>query len=571
MRGSFYELFICPLTQIIVLQEERMFFCPWLKTNEFGRWILICIAMVVYLIIISSSGLAEEQKDNLSPSFVKAISMDMPAPPNTLRILNHIAMSWVIGNHVAEPLVYVNNENQFIPLLAREYRISDTHMDLFLRHDVRFQDNTPFDAAAVVRNYNHYIHSAQNTAPYFTLDLRLAFQSMEAVAPDHIRIHFKPGGFIGQILVFLRSFYMYSPAFFDMTKGVYPSGNQANIWTPGPWGTGPYRLVAVPEKNAVAVLIKNSSYWQTGLPKTDAIILYGPKKYSSEQAHKLMIEGKADLFDAVNPSMLPAMTSSSHLILVVKHPNSHLTSLFNTRRPGSPLKDIRVRKALNLLIDRKTLFRYVSHGTAHLTPFIYPLSEKQTLSSYPFDPIAGKALLKQAGFDINTPLPLKIGFFSAEEKLARAIGAMLADNGIQVQFERYLTRQEYYQHVKNYTHGPDNPIEGETWDLNIVNSGLYTNTVATHFEALYSKGGNRWIESDPMADQLFVQAMKARTPEGVDQGLRALERYAYEQYYQMPIYIRPTILAANKRIKDNSFSGSGYLLNLKDIQIGQDQ
>lgn len=146
---------------------------------------------------------------------------------------------------------------------------------------------------------------------------------------------------------------------------------------------------------------------------------------------------------------------------------------------------------------------------------------------------------------------------------------MLENYGVQVELEKYLTRQDYYKHIKNYTHGPDNPIEGERWDLSIIQSGLYTNSVATHFEAFYGDGGNRWIEQDKTADQMFLTVMRAPTPNKVNERLAEMEVYLYQQYYSMPLFIWPSIFAMSQRIAENSFSGSGYLLNLKEIAIAR--
>jgi ABC-type transport system substrate-binding protein len=380
-------------------------------------------------------------------------------------------------------------------------------------------------------------------------------------------MHFHEDAFVGQMLVYLRSFYIYSPTFFASTNGRYPQGNQANILTAGPWGTGPYRVVKVTEKGAVSFLEANPDYWQSGYPRTPHLEIYSPGAVDGATAYQWMIEGKADLFDAGSPSMLPLLREHQHLRRAIKYPTSHLTTLFNTRKPASALRDLRVRQAINMLVDRRTLLRFVTHESARMVAFILPLEEANGLQPYPYDPKKAGELLQASGYNDTHPLPLVIGYFISEEKLAKAIGAMLEGKGISVEFERYQTRQEYYKHIKNYTHGPDNPIEGERWDLSIVQSGLYTNTVATHFEAFYGAGGNRWIETDATADRLFLHAMHAPNQENAQKRFAELEVYLYEQHYSMPLFIWPSIFIMHQRISDNSYSGSGYLLNLKEIGI----
>ncbi len=486
--------------------------------------------------------------------------------PEVLRVICHVAMPWVIGNQVAEPLIYVDNENNFVPHLAASYAMHDTHMDVELRKGILFHDGTPFNAASVVMNWQAYQQTAK---PYFTIDLRTGVQSIDELSSHRLRIHYKDGGLIGLMEVFLRSFYIYSPAYLAHTKGKYPSGNQANMLTPGNWGTGPYILKEVRENGAVAVLEKNDHYWQENRPKIATVILNSPKKYDGLSAHRLMKEGKADLFDAVSPSMLPIITQSEEISLLFKHPLSSLTTIFNMRKPESPLRDIRVRKALNLLVDRRTLFKYLTRGRALMTAFIFPLAiSSHTLEPYPFRPEEAKTLLAAAGYSDAAPLVLSIGYFISEKKMAHAIAAMLEEGGVKVVFQEYQSRYQWYERFLKALHSPDNPMENETWDLNIANIGLYTNSAATHFgECFTTNGGYRWILPDAKADELFLEAVKQKNLKEAEASLMQLEQYLYAQYYMMPIYITPTILAVHKRIAASSFSASGYLLNLQEIGI----
>jgi ABC-type transport system substrate-binding protein len=486
--------------------------------------------------------------------------------PKVLRVICHVATPWVIGNQVVEPLIHVDNENRFVPCLAESYQMHDSFMDLELRKGVLFQDGTPFTAESVLMNWDAYQRTAD---PYLTIDLRMGIRSMEALSSHQIRICFKEDGLLGLLLVYLRSFYIYSPAYFQHNQGTYPPGNQANISEPGPWGTGPFQLKEVREEGAVAVLSKNPGYWQEHLPRVSTIIVYGTQTYNGPMAHRTLKRGEADLFDAVSPSMIPVMAGSDTMFLDIKNPLSSLTTLFNMRKPNTPLRDIRVRKALNLLMDRKTLFKYVGHGRGLMTAFIFPLSSRRDgLEPYPYQPEEAKALLESAGFDDTHPLTLTIGFFASEVKLANAIANLLEEGGLRVNFQEYATRYDLYQHVTRYGRGVENPMTNETWDLNIVNIGLYTNSIATHFgECFSADGGYCWILPDPKVDALFYRAVRQRDPANMEQGLMELEDYLHANYYMMPIYISPTILAVHRRISRNSFSNSGYLLNMKELAI----
>ena len=79
----------------------------------------------------------------------------------------------------------------------------------------------------------------------------------------------------------------------------------------------------------------------------------------------------------------------------------------NTASDG-PLKDIRIRKALNLAINREDLVRYDSKGNGTvLATLTMPGEEGHNpdLKPYPYDPEQAKRLLAEAG--VKTPLVLK--------------------------------------------------------------------------------------------------------------------------------------------------------------------
>ncbi|WP_207682782.1 ABC transporter substrate-binding protein [Desulfonema magnum] len=483
-----------------------------------------------------------------------------------LRVICHVAMPWVIGNQVVEPLIYVDNQNNFIPCLAESYQIYDTYMDVYLRKNVVFQDGTCFDASSVIMNWDAYQRTA---SPYFTIDMRMGVKNIEAMSPYHLKIQFKDNGLTGLILVYLRSFYIYSKGYFKHSKGIYPPGNQGNMLKAGPWGTGPYILRQLSEETGTAILEKNPSYWQEDRPGINTVIMYGAKKYDTIAAHHLMKQGQADIFDAVMPSMIHIMAQSSDIHMAVKRPLSCFNSVFNMRKPNSPLRDIRIRKALNLLIDRRTLLKYISHQTARMTPFIFPLFDKEeNLQPYPYEPENAKELLRAAGYDTNHSLSITIGYFASEKKMAYAIGAMLEEGGVRAHFQEYRSRYEFYKHFIKQGRGPEKPMENEIWDINIMHSGIYTNSVATHFgENFVSRGGYRWILPDPKADEMFFLAAKQKNLKMTEQSLKEMEKYLYHQYYMMPIYIRPTIIAVHKRVAGSPLSASGYLLNLKEIRF----
>jgi ABC-type transport system substrate-binding protein len=104
----------------------------------------------------------------------------------------------------------------------------------------------------------------------------------------------------------------------------------------------------------------------------------------------------------------------------------------------SPFKDIRVRKAVSLAIDRQSICEKILFGTA--TPqgdVISPitLGYDPALKADPYDPEKAKALLKEAGYPkgIKTTMPVMQSY----KLIGEAISANLAEAGIIAPIELY--------------------------------------------------------------------------------------------------------------------------------------
>jgi len=339
--------------------RQRTFIMPQCQRLTVVKTLLLAMA---YLLIWPSPGIS---------------SLD----PGVLTVICHIGTPWVIANQVVEPLLSVDNDNRFIPCLAESYEMHDTHMDLQLREGILFQDGAPFNASSVCMNWAAYQKTAR---PFFSIDLRLAVKDIQVLSTHRVRFFFQEGGLIGLIPVYLRSFYLYSPSYFKYSKGVYPPGIQASFAQAGPWGTGPYIAQTILEDGESTILVRNPHYWQKNRPIIPKLAIFGSKTIDAVAAHRLMKLGEADLFDAVAPSMLPILARLPSMSLVIKRPVSRLNAIFNLRKPQTPLQDIRVRQALNLLVDRRTLFKYLGGGKRPDDPFppthLYKWRKTPTLS-----------------------------------------------------------------------------------------------------------------------------------------------------------------------------------------------
>jgi peptide/nickel transport system substrate-binding protein len=331
------------------------------------------------------------------------------------------------GDHVSLYLFYDRLVNLDpidltpLPGLATEWASPDPQtLELTLREGVSFHDGTAFDAAAVKANLERGLTLETSTVK---ADLSM-IESVEVVDPTHVRIALnRPDSSLVQILAD-RPGMMVSPtaAADPAALGVHPVGT--GPYTFGEWAQGD-RLEAV----------KNADYWQAGLPHLDGITI----RYLTDQQTGLnaLTAGEADFHLRVRPESVEQLEQLDDLT-VVSAPSLWLEDCyFNFSRP--PFDDARVRRAVNLAIDREAFTEGFTFGmgqpAAQAFPSTYWAYQEDLADAYPHDPEQARELLAEAGYADGVSISGIAGSASAETLKSEIVQAMLAEVGIDMTFE----------------------------------------------------------------------------------------------------------------------------------------
>lgn len=317
------------------------------------------------------------------------------------------------GYTLYDPLVawemnVADRPGKLVPGLATEWKVdpADPKTWLFtLRKGVKFHDGSDFTADAVVWNLDKVLN---DKAPHF--DQRQAAQvktrlpsiaSWRKVDDHTVAITTKDvdSFFPYQMLWFLVS----SPAQYEKL------GRDWDRFAREPSGTGPFKLdKLVPRERAE--LVRNPDYWdQSRLPKSDRMVLIPmPEALTRTNA---LLAGQVDLIETPAPDAVPQLKAAGMTIVTNVTPhvwNYHLSVL-----PGSPFADIRLRKALNLAVDREgvvALMNGLAMPAKGQVDKTSPWFGKPTFD-LTYDPEAAKALVKEAGYSPQNPL--KVTFIIA--------------------------------------------------------------------------------------------------------------------------------------------------------------
>jgi peptide/nickel transport system substrate-binding protein len=152
-----------------------------------------------------------------------------------------------------------------------------------------------------------------------------------------------------------------------------------------------------------------------------------------------LLSGAADFaLNGVSAGLMPLFTGRKDFV-VESAPGIGTTYLgINTQAPA--LSDVRVRKAIALAIDRKSLIKAKLSDRASLASSFVPLGHwayDADTPVYAFDPAAARALLDQAGLSGSPRASWVLRCDSERSRVstARAIAAMLADVGVDVRVQ----------------------------------------------------------------------------------------------------------------------------------------
>ena len=368
-------------------------------------------AVLVLALLLGGSALAQE-------TFRIAIGVDAdsldPVQGTTTTIDN-------IVDYMAQTLIGIDENGALVPVLATEWTTSadGLTMDLTLREGVTFHDGTPFDAEAVVWNFERLLDPNVNVprrGPYAPIE------SVEAVDDLHVRLHLtQPSPYMAGALTQTTAAII-SPASVDMEGNSYENITH-------PVGTGPYAFESRTLGERIVVR-RFEDYWGEAPYYDEVVFQIVPEATTRES---LLLAGQVDMIILPPASDIPALDANPAVEVVFGPSDRTIFIAINTTKP--PLDDKRVRQALNYAVDKEAIVQGILFGAADVmdSPMAPSLFGYTSIGAYEYDPERARELLAEAGVE---PGELTLDFMSPTGRYvqdfpaSQAIANYLADVGI---------------------------------------------------------------------------------------------------------------------------------------------
>jgi ABC-type transport system substrate-binding protein len=415
-----------------------------------------------------------------------------------------------------------------VPRLVTTYTATPTKLRLNLRTGVTFQDGTPFDASAVQFSLNRVLHDpatniAANVPMIGSVDVVNSHTVDITLTQDAIQpLLFELADRAGMIV---------SPT------AVQKAGSSA-AFSQAPVGAGPYAISGpwfTREKMSVR---KWSGYWDKSLQTLGGIDYVNVIEGSRTNALRA---GTMDVCTGLLGTDYQALNGSPGIKLVTGP--GLVTYALSVNITKAPLDNLKVRQAISMAIDRKSMNQALTSGLG--TPSYQwaapnsPAYVKSLDKMYAYNPTKAKKLMKEAGFpDGITFTCIATTTAAAYYDTAELLQSQLKASGINMEIQTVLQAQVVPMTwgIPPSSHGTDTAA--------LLASGIHVTglDLAARNQCLPTGGQNPGGVDVPGALALIEQGAAAKTPAASAVAYQKLNTLMTQGVYNgIPLYIQPNI------------------------------
>lgn len=453
-----------------------------------------------------------------------------------------------IFDRLVDVEVGTDGNSKIVPSLAESWDISDDGLEytFHLRQGVKFHNGNDFTAEDVAYTFHRMLTVEGGVNTEFIDQIKGAdellagetdtLEGVEVVDDYTIKVTLKEP-FAG----FLASISSPGVSIYD-SEATEAAGDQFGMDPAVTVGTGPFEFSSWSFNNQL-VLTRNEDYWKgaSGLP---GVVI---KIIPDTETQSMMFEsGELDILDLDYAADSADRFTETYPDQIVQGPRVGIV-YFTMNFNKEPFQDVRVRKAVQMSIDRQAILDALYGGRGQVEQGIFPhglIGFNPDQEEIKYDPEAAKALLAEAGYADGFDMEIAADS-SASDTMTMAleiVSDQLAEVGIRAEIKNY-DESTWLETRKSGELGSFM----STWsaDYNDPDNFIYT---------FFGNEEKTRIRSINYPDtEVMERVAKARTIVNEDERLaeyKALEeKIIHEDAAWVPMFSRLHLFAVSKRVQ----------------------
>ncbi len=460
----------------------------------------------------------------------------------------------MLSRQVFEPLVGQDSKQALEPSLAESWKaVDDNTWEFKLRRGVKFFDGTDFTADDVIATFKRLPNVPRSPSSFASF---IAGQTIEKVDSHTIRI--KTAAPAPLVPTNLSTFGIVAKACAEGSSTEDFNAMKCQ------GGTGPFKYTEFKPGDRIT-MERNNAYWgkKADWEKVSfRFLTAAPTRVAA------MLAGDVDVIEGVPPSDMARLKANANLSVVEELSNRviyfHMdhfreTSPFITAKDGSaiknPLRDLRVRQALSMAINRPAIVERIMEGAAVPAEQVLPASffgTSKTLKPTAFDLAGARKLLADAGFPNGFKMKMHgpNGRYTNDTKIIEAVAQMFTRLGIDTELET-IPPANFFTRASTGANGePEFSFILVGWGAGTgETSGSLLALCGTFDRAKGSGGANRGRYSSKPMDDVLTEALRT-----VDDTKRAAllartSELAMNDLCIIPSHYQTNVWASKKGIK----------------------
>ncbi|MEQ8356351.1 MAG: ABC transporter substrate-binding protein [Kiloniellaceae bacterium] len=497
-----------------------------------------------------------------SPVAAQELTIGVSAEPSALDPHYHnLGPNNAMRRHIFESLILQDEKQRLQPGLATSWRpLDDTTWEFKLREGVKFHDGSPFTAKDVVYTVCR-IPTVENSPSSFTVYTK-AIADMQIKDPYTLII--KTDTPYPLLAVEVSTWGVLSAMANGVTgdigfsrdgctgTGDYPKTEAFNNGDAA-IGTGMYTFAEYTRGDRI-VFERNENYWGD---KADwAKVTFRPITSDGPRVAALLA-GDVDMIDKPPLQDLDRIKSEgfqvaqglSNRVIYLHLDHEGEPSPGVTGTDKNPFKDVRVRKAVSMAINREAIVARIMGGVAVPAGELLPpgmFGSTPGAAAEEYNPEAAKKLLAEAGYPNG--FGLTIGSpndrYINDAQVAQAVAQMLARVGIQTQVDA-VTASTFFKRRNQYE-----------FSLYLAGWGSGTGEMSSPLRALVATpnkekgmgGTNRGRYSNTDLDSTIEMALATVDDDKREKILQQASGIAMADYAILPLHFEVTPWAFRKGI-----------------------